>query len=189
MDDLNPLQAGDTGDDENNDESRTPPQLPQPSVNGLNAFDTVREFLEGDDWHPHRLGEKYIYHVQFSGRNAQQNGYAIIRTDLEQFLFYAVAPVKAPEEVRNAVAEFITRANYGLRIGNFEMDYSDGEIRYKSSLDFEGVELTTALIRMTIYPAVQTMDRYMPGLMRVIYGGRTPVEAILEVEHGGDSDS
>jgi hypothetical protein len=26
-------------------------------------------------------------------------------------------------------AEFITRANYGLIIGNFELDFEDGEIR------------------------------------------------------------
>lgn len=169
----------------------TPPQsefndsdndAPQPTPNGLRAFEMVWRFLEEDDWHPSRLGEKYIYHVQFSGRNGQQNCYAIVRTDLEQFLFYAVAPVKAPHEVRGAISEFITRANYGLRIGNFELDYADGEIRYKSSLDFEGVELQPQMIRTAIYPAVQTMDRYMTGLMRVMYGGRTPVEAIQEIE-------
>ena len=85
--------------------------------------------------------------------------------DLSQFLFYVIAPVKAPEEVRAAVAEYITRANYGLRIGNFEMDYTDGEVRYKSSLDFEGGGTYGTLIKNTIYPAVQTMDFYLPGLL------------------------
>jgi hypothetical protein len=102
--------------------------------------------------------------------------------DYEQFLFYAIAPVKAPEMARPAVAEFITRANYGLRIGNMEMDFADGEVRYKSSLDFEGETLTAGLIKNTIYPAVQTLDRYVPGLMGVIYGGKSPIEAIADVE-------
>jgi hypothetical protein len=69
-----------------------------------------------------------------------------------------------------------------LRIGNFEMDYSDGEVRYKSSLDFEGEPLTTPLIKNAIYPAVQTMDRYLPGLMSVVYGDKSPSEAITEIE-------
>jgi hypothetical protein len=102
--------------------------------------------------------------------------------DYEQFLFYAIAPVKAPETARPAVAEFITRANYGLRIGNMEMDFADGEVRYKSSLDFEGETLTAGLIKNTIYPAVQTLDRYVPGLMGVIYGAKSPAEAIADVE-------
>jgi hypothetical protein len=80
------------------------------------------------------------------------------------------------------VAEFITRANYGLRIGNFELDFRDGEVRYKSSLDFEGETLTPGLVKFAIYPAVQTMDRYLPGLMGVIYGHKPRAEAIAEVE-------
>ena len=103
--------------------------------------------------------------------------------DLEQFVFYVLAPVKAPEALRPAVAEFITRANYGLRIGNFELDYLDGELRYKSSLDFEGVALTPVLINSAIYPAVQTMDRYLPGLMEVIYGDRPPAAAVAAIEN------
>jgi hypothetical protein len=80
------------------------------------------------------------------------------------------------------VAEYITRANYGLRIGNFEMDYSDGEVRYKSSLDFEGEPLTPKLIKNAMYPAVHTMDLYLPGLLGVMYGNKTPAEAIREIE-------
>ena len=57
-------------------------------------------------------------------------------------------------------------------------------MRYKSSLDFEGALLTPALIRNAIYPAVQTLDRYLPGLMSVIYGGQTPEVAIQTIEGG-----
>jgi hypothetical protein len=149
---------------------------------GARAFATLGEFLEADDWHPQRLGEKTIYRTIFSGERGQVACFAQVRTDLEQFVFYVMAPVKAPEDVRQAVAEYITRANYGLRIGNFEMDFRDGEVRYKSSLDFEGVDLAPELIQHAIYPAVQTMDRYLPGLMRVIYGGASPAEAIDEIE-------
>jgi hypothetical protein len=150
--------------------------------NGLQAFETLGQFLTEDEWYPQQLEDKTIYRVGFSGKNGQLTCFAQIRVDLEQLLFYAVAPVKVPEDLRVAAAEFITRANYGLRIGNMEMDFSDGEIRYKSSLDFEGETLTPQLIKLAIYPAVQTLDRYLPGLMAVIYGGKTPAEAVTEVE-------
>jgi len=81
-----------------------------------------------------------------------------------------------------AIAEFSTRANYGIRIGNIKRNYSDGEIRDKSSLDFEGQSLTPTLIRNSIYPPVQTMDYYLPGLMRGDFGGATPLEAIEYIE-------
>jgi len=44
------------------------------------------------------------------------------------------------------VNEFLTRANYGLNIGNFEMDFQDGEIRFKTAIDVEEV-----ILRLSIF--------------------------------------
>jgi hypothetical protein len=162
---------------------------PQPdNQNGLKAFDTLTRFLTEDGWHPRAMDDRYTYTMIYSGRSGDLRCFTLVRVNLEEFLFYAVAPIRIPEEVRQSISEFINRANYGLRIGNFEMDYSDGEVRYKSSLNFEGQELTVDLISNAIYPAVQTMDRYLPGLLRVSFGGATPLEAIEEVEGEVDDD-
>jgi hypothetical protein len=150
--------------------------------NSLQAFETLGQFLSEDEWHPQRLEGKYVYRVGFAGAHGTTTCYAQIRVDLDQFLFYVLMPIKVSEDRRPAVAEYITRANYGLRIGNFEMDFSDGEVRYKSSLDFEDAPLSAELIRNAVYPAVQTMDKYLPGLMAIIYGDKPPAEAIAEIE-------
>jgi hypothetical protein len=158
------------------------PDVEPDEINGWRAFATLSEFLRDDGWHPQQMEDKTIFRVYFSGSNGDLRCYAQIRVDLEQFLFYVIAPIKAPEEMRHAVAEYVTRANFGLRIGNFELDYNDGEVRYKSSLDFENADLTPPLIKNTIYPAVQTMDFYLPGLLSVMYGNKTPEAAIAEIE-------
>ena len=80
------------------------------------------------------------------------------------------------------IAEFITRANYGLVLGAFEMDFSDGEIRYRSGVGVEGEELTHAYIRPIVYANVLTMDKYLSGIMKVIYGDTTPESAVEQVE-------
>ncbi len=151
--------------------------------NAVQAFATLGEFLEQDGWYPQRLESGHAYRMGFAGRNGKLTCYVQVHMRFEQLLFYAVAPFNVPDAQRARVAEFIARANYGLRIGNFELDFSDGEIRYKSSLDFEGVRLNDGLIRNCIYPAVQTLDRYLPGLMRVMYAEVTPETAVLEIEN------
>ncbi len=80
------------------------------------------------------------------------------------------------------MAEFLTRANYGLVIGNFEMDFGDGEVRYKTSIDVEGDRLTSALIKQMVYINVLMMDRYLPGIMKVAFGNADPARAIAEIE-------
>ncbi len=151
-------------------------------ANSQQAYETVGQFLQEDGWHPQAMEENFLYRSMFVGENGEVTCFAQVRPDLEQFVFYVVLPVRVPEEMRQATGEFLMRANYGLRIGNFEMDYADGEVRYKSSVDFEGVELTPALVRNVIYPAVQTMDHYLPGIFGVLYGGKTPEAAIAEIE-------
>ena len=43
----------------------------------------------------------------------------------EIFIFYAEAPIAVPEDKRVTVAEYMTRVNFGMRIGNMEMDMND----------------------------------------------------------------
>ena len=152
------------------------------NVDAPSAFEILGQFLEEDGWHPHQLEGRTIYRMGFAGDSAYTTCFAQIIEEQDILIFYVVAPVKVPEGKRPDLAEFITRANYGLHIGNLEMDYADGEVRYKSSLDFEGTALEPRLIRNAIYPAVRTMDRYLPGALSIIYGSKSPAQAVEDVE-------
>jgi hypothetical protein len=145
-------------------------------------LDAVQRFLEEDDW-PHSLIDgRTVYKTGFEGKNGQFTCYAQERSEQEQFVFYSIFPVRAPENRIPEVSEFITRANYGMIIGNFELDFADGEIRYKTSVDVEDVTLEEPLLRHLMYANVLTMDKYFPGLMRVLYAGIAPADAVQEVE-------
>jgi hypothetical protein len=87
-------------------------------------------------------------------------------------------PVLAKDKFRPLANEFITRANYGLVIGNFEMDVKDGEIRYHVSHLMEDGRLTDETIRRLFGTAMGTADRYFPALMRVLFAGETPEDAV-----------
>lgn len=150
--------------------------------NGWNAYETLEQFLIEDGWYPSAIEGTTSFRSGFRGESGKFRVICQINVELEQLYLYVIADVNVPEQARALAAEFITRANYGMRIGNFEMDYTDGEVRYKSSIDFEGEVLTRRLIQNAIAPAVSTIDRYFPSLMRVAFGGSTPAEAVAEVE-------
>lgn len=154
-----------------------------PTDAGKKSFATLTQFLEEDGWHPSVVEGKLAHRMRFNGKNAQFNMIAHLRGELDQLLCYSIAPFNVPEEQRIMISEFITRANYGLRIGNLEMDFSDGEIRYKTSIDYEEVGLQPILIKNHIYPAAMTLDRYLPGVYAILHAGKTPIEAIELVEN------
>jgi hypothetical protein len=81
-----------------------------------------------------------------------------------------------------AMAEFLTRANFGLAVGNFEMDWESGAIRCKTSLDIEGTQLNEALVEGLVNANLITSERYLPGMRAVAENGANPEEAINEIE-------
>ena len=143
-----------------------------------NIHAAIVKFFEDEDWPYSELDGGKSLRSGFQGDNGEWTCYVHIREEQGQLLFYSVCPVSAPPEKRMEIAEFITRANYGLVLGAFEMDFSDGEIRYRSGVGVEGEELTHAYIRPIVYANVLTMDKYLSGIMKVIYGDTAPERAV-----------
>ena len=83
----------------------------------------------------------------------------------QRIVAYSIFPHAVPEALRPRLSEMICRINYGLIMGNFEMDWSDGELRYKTSTDIEGIQLTTTMLRNLVYVNFHSVDMYFDALM------------------------
>ena len=145
-------------------------------------LDQVEDFFITEGWKYGRVEEKDAVTLNMLGRNATFEIVGIEDEARDSVTFYTVAPNRVPEDRRLAVSEYLTRANYGLRNGNFEMDFADGEVRYKTFIDVEGGELVIKMVENLFTSNFSTMDRYYPGLMKVIFGGATPAAAVAEIE-------
>lgn len=153
---------------------------------GKQMFDQVVNFFVSDNWSFTRLQNEPVLYTAIRGQHGEWNCFAQIREEQEQFVFYSVCPVTVPEEKRIAIAEFLARANSGIVLGNFEMDFEDGEIRYKTSIDVTDDFLSQALIKRLVYANVGMMDEYLPGIQSVITEEASPLEAILTIEATND---
>ena len=89
---------------------------------------------------------------------------------------------RVPEEKRQAAAELVTRINYGLQLGSFEIDFSDGEIRYRLGLDVSGGELTSEMVESAISAIIGTVDRYHPAIMSFLWSDMAPEDAVAMIE-------
>lgn len=146
-------------------------------------FEVLVNFFQQDKWDFIQPEGETVLRSMFQGENGQWTCYAWVIEEKKRVAFYSICPVNVPEERRNLISELLTRANYCLLMGNFEMDFSDGEIRFKTSIDVSGDRITFALLRQLIYTNVLTMDQYLPAIMSVIYGNATPEQAIAQIEN------
>lgn len=142
-------------------------------------FNAVVDFLTDDGWKYTILEEDQdllALTLSFKGRNGSWQCFAIVDEEKHWLRFYSILPVHVADSKRPDATEFMTRANYGLMLGNFEMDLADGEVRFKTSIDAEGGELTKPMIDNLLRSNLISMDRYFPGLMAVLFSERSPEE-------------
>ncbi len=80
------------------------------------------------------------------------------------------------------MAEAVTRANYGLAIGGFEMDMRDGELNYKVCIPIDEAMLSHSQYRHCMAASLLTIKRYMPAYFQIIFNGVSAEDAIEACE-------
>jgi len=90
--------------------------------------------------------------------------------------------IVADPKMRPSVAELVARANFGLKVGTFEFDLKDGEVRYHITHLLENLTIGEELLLRLFNTGMSTTDRYFSAFMQHIYSGVTAEDAVYMVE-------
>lgn len=126
--------------------------------------------------------EKGIIRMQFKIEGKLDHVRLILDIRNAFFISYGCIDMNVEEDQRREMAEFFTRANFGLPIGNFEMDMNDGEIRYKVSVDCDHTTLSGQMIERSLDMPLIMFQRYGNEMLKVMFGMESAEEAIKIAE-------
>ncbi|WP_448774135.1 hypothetical protein [Blautia sp.] len=141
----------------------------------------VKKFLEEDEWYYSFDEERGIFEFGLRVKGKIRKIRYIVDIRETEILVYGICPIAVDyddKEVMAQMAEFICRANFGLKNGGFEFDFNDGEIRYKSFIDCDGALPVTEIIKNSIYCVAKMYDRYEKGITDIIFGGGSAKKAV-----------
>ncbi|SFL07765.1 Putative sensory transduction regulator [Paenibacillus sp. 1_12] len=119
----------------------------------------VEGYLSSMEWSYVRIDDT-ILRLSFHGEQGQWT--VLVRTDEEKQLciVYSIYPELVAEQHRLGMALFLIEENYDLPIGNFEMDATDGELRYRTGIDVEHDRLSIPLFGQLFTTNIAIMDTY-----------------------------
>ena len=127
--------------------------------------------------------DKTIFTGDFSGFDGIYGSFRFMLVAEDDTLqCFCFLPTSVAEAKRIEIAEFIARANYGLRYGNFEMDFSDGEVRYHMALPASAVRADDANIARIVALPPRMLERYSDGFVAVLSGTKKPKQAVDDCE-------
>lgn len=161
-------------------QTQNPEPVAKPESVPKSLFEQVGIWLEANDWRYSENAEKGYYSLQIEcDPGSVRMILDIDETEGTNFLLvYVLYPVRVPEARRQAVMELITRSNYKMTLGNFEMDFGDGEIRFRMSLDLVGQEFTDESIERVFTYSLRMGNRLYAPMLGVAFGEIAPSDAI-----------
>lgn len=147
--------------------------------------EVIHQYLTEDDWNFQFNEESGIFQFNLSLSGPVKSVRYVIDVREDYYLVYGFSPLGADPKNRREmvrIAEFLTRVNYGLKQGCFEMDWRDGEIRYRIYQDCEQMTLSKKAVQNNIYCLAITFERYASGLTSLLFTGTEPEAAVRRCE-------
>lgn len=86
-------------------------------------------------------------------------------------VIHSQLPAQIPEDNRLKVAELLTRINYDLVVGNFELGMEDGVVLFKTTLDLVDGQITKAMFQRMYDFNGHTFNRFFAQILSVGFSG------------------
>ena len=145
-------------------------------------FNRVIEYLDSQKWKYNIRGDREFIEFNMGLKGKINSCRMVVLVSEKEVQSIAFAPLKASQDAFASTIEFITRANYGLKVGKFEFDYRDGEVRYQACLPCrEGIP-SVAEMEFIVDLSMLMLQRYGDGLVKNIMGFGNPEADIRQIE-------
>ena len=143
-----------------------------------NPIELIEQIVVAHDWPFDRFGEEELtvsvpgswceYHLCFSWR-----------ADYQAMQLSCAFDIRVPKERHPEIFDLVARANEQMWIGHFDIWVAQGVPMFRHTLLLRGgLGATSDQCEDLINIAVTESERFFPALQFVLWGGKTPQEAI-----------
>jgi hypothetical protein len=142
-------------------------------------IDTLESWFDAHGWPHERLGDEEVV-ASTGGSWGQYELRGVWRDDDRVIQFLAFPDIKVAEHQFATLYETIGLINEQLWLGHFELWSGNGTLLFRHAALLDGDEPTLGLeqAEALVETAVDELDRFYPVFQFVLWGGKTPAEAI-----------
>ena len=140
-------------------------------------FAVLERLLRGLGLEPRRDDALARFHIAFGDGVPLATAFAAIAPDTRRFVFSIALGFDVAAARRDEVAHLLARLNWRLVVGSFDIDYADGQVRFRVGIDYSGAELTEPLMRNAIRAAMDAVESHAGNIVRVAAGVASAEEA------------
>lgn len=131
---------------------------------------TIRRWFKQDGWTVRVDDDPTVLQMRCSTDDASWLCLARWVERLDVFLFETIMDERVAESRRMEALRFIAQMNYHASYGSWDIDLRDGEVRFRASVDVEGMELADQVIHNVVYGCLRAMRSHHHRLLAIAAG-------------------
>ena len=143
-----------------------------------NPIDLVEEIVVANEWAHDRASEEEMI-VEISGRWCDYRMYFLWQEELSALHFSCGFDMKVSKGRRSAVYELLALANEKLWLGHFDLSAEENSPAFRHAVLLRGVPAASAeQVEDLVDIALSECERFYPAFQFVVWGGKSPAQAI-----------
>jgi hypothetical protein len=153
-------------------------QLSHHEESASNPLDVMEQIVAAYDWNFDRRSEAEMA-AEAPGKWCDYGLYFCWSNEISAMHFTCAIDLKVPEKQRAALYELMALANEKLWIGHFGIDQDDGMPVFRHAVLLRGAPGASAeSLEDMIDIAITECERFYPAFQFVLWGGKSPAEAL-----------
>ncbi len=144
----------------------------------VNPLDVVEQVIVANEWAFDRRNDSEMA-AEAPGKWCNYGLYFSWSREISAMHFTCAFDLKVPAQQRTALYELLALANEKLWIGHFGMDSDDGMPLFRHSVLLRGASAASAeSLEDMVDIAITECERFYPAFQFVLWGGKTPEDAL-----------
>ena len=141
-------------------------------------IDMLESYFSAHGWEYERQDDEVIAKVK--GSWTQYELRALWRDEDSVIQFLAFPDIRVTDDRRSALYETVGLINEQLWVGHFEIWSASNILLYRHAamIDGDGGTLSLAAAELLVESAIEECERFYPVFQFVLWGGKTPREAL-----------
>ena len=148
------------------------------AVVAANPIDLVEEIVQANEWAHDRASDEEMV-VEVTGRWCDYRLFFVWQEEISALHFSCAFDMKVPKGRRPPVYELLAIVNEKLWLGHFDVSSDDHSPAFRHAVLLRGaVGASVEQIEDLVDIALSECERFYPAFQLVVWGGKTPDDAI-----------
>lgn len=143
-------------------------------INFFNAIEYKFQIIEDSE-------DKTVFKTGVILTIGNAEGYLTVNHKLKLVELFAHSPLNIPENKRTEVSKYMDLVDSMTYIGNFQLNHGHGDIRCKTYFQYTNEPTAQEIINDNFFEVFNLMERFMPGIMSIVYGAKDADTAMNEL--------